>query len=130
MVRARPRTARPRRRSRRRRSSHYFVHGGFWDAENQLLENVSRLRHIPCTVVQGRYDLVCPVQTAWELHTVRAAAPDVAPPQPADPWPAGAVSAQRWPEAELIIVPDAGHSAREVPIARALRAAMDRCRDL
>ena len=66
---------------------HYFVNRGFM-AENQLIDNVGRIRHVPAVIVQGRYDVVCPVVSAWEL-------------------------AQAWPEAELRIVPDAGHAAFE-----------------
>jgi proline iminopeptidase len=56
--------------------------------EGQLISNVSRTRGIPCIIVQGRYDVVCPAASAWEL-------------------------ARAWPEAELRIVDDAGHSAFE-----------------
>lgn len=80
---------------------HYFVNGGFLETENQLLENVERIRHIPCVIVQGRYDVVCPPITAWELHQV-------------------------WPEAEWILVPDAGHSMSEPGIRSALIEASDR----
>ena len=66
---------------------HYFVNNGFMD-ENQLIENVDRIRHIPAVIVQGRYDVVCPVVSAWEL-------------------------ANAWPEADLRIVADAGHAAFE-----------------
>jgi proline iminopeptidase len=69
--------------------------------EGQLLEEVGKIRHIPAIIVQGRYDVVCPLQSAWALH-------------------------QAWPEAELQIVPDAGHSAREPGIAAALVRATDR----
>lgn len=66
---------------------HYFVNQGFMD-ENQLIDNVDRIRNIPAVIVQGRYDVVCPVVSAWEL-------------------------AEAWPEADLRIVPDAGHAAFE-----------------
>ena len=82
---------------------HYFVHGGFFGAENYLLDKVDQIRRIPGVIVQGRYDVVCPMETAWALH-------------------------RRWPEAELVLVPDAGHSAFEPGIARALVAATDRYR--
>ncbi len=81
--------------------AHYFVHRGFLERELQLLENVGRLRHIPSVIVQGRYDVVCPMASAWQLH-------------------------RAWPEAELVIVPDAGHSAFEPGILEALVAATDR----
>ncbi|TVU54838.1 MAG: prolyl aminopeptidase [Arthrospira sp. PLM2.Bin9] len=74
---------------------HYFVNQGFFESEDQLLVNVQRIRHIPGAIVQGRYDVVCPMKTAWELH-------------------------QAWPEAELIIIPDAGHSMSEPGIQKAL----------
>lgn len=50
--------------------SHYFVHGGFFDSETWIFDNVDKIRHIPCTIVQGRYDVVCPATTAWNLHKV------------------------------------------------------------
>lgn len=80
---------------------HYFVNNGFVATENQFLDNVDRIRHIPAVIVQGRYDVVCPMATAWELH-------------------------RAWPEAEFIIIPDAGHSITEPGIRDALIAATDR----
>jgi proline iminopeptidase len=80
---------------------HYFVNRGWFKGEAQLLRDVPKVRHLPCTIVQGRYDMVCPITTAWDLH-------------------------QAWPEADFQIVPDAGHSAFEPGIARALVAATDR----
>ncbi|MBD2579090.1 prolyl aminopeptidase [Oscillatoria sp. FACHB-1406] len=79
---------------------HYFVNGGFFDRENQLLENIDRIRHLPAVIVQGRYDIVCPMTSAWELH-------------------------RAWPEAEFIVVPDAGHSMSEPGIRSALIEACD-----
>jgi proline iminopeptidase len=84
--------------------AHYFVHNIFMP-ENALLEGLSRIRHLPCIVVQGRYDAVCPIVSADDLH-------------------------RAWPEIEYVVVPDAGHSAREPGIARALVAATDRFRAL
>ncbi|MDM7913666.1 MAG: prolyl aminopeptidase [Candidatus Eisenbacteria bacterium] len=81
--------------------AHYFVHGGFLEHEDQLLRDVGRIRHIPAVIVQGRYDVVCPMESAWALH-------------------------RAWPEADLIISPDAGHSAFEPANSRALVAATDR----
>jgi proline iminopeptidase len=81
--------------------SHYFVHGGFLDHPNQLLDNVDRIRNIPAVIVQGRYDVVCPAETAWELHNA-------------------------WPEADFRVVPDAGHSAFEAGIVHELIEATDR----
>lgn len=80
---------------------HYFINGGFFDNPNQLLDNVDTIRHIPAVIVQGRYDVVCPMISAWELH-------------------------QAWPESELIVVNDAGHSATEAGITSALVDACDR----
>jgi proline iminopeptidase len=80
--------------------AHYFVHRGFL-APNQLLEGVAKIRHLPCTIVQGRYDIVCPPVTADAL-------------------------ARAWPEAEYVVVPDAGHSVREPGITRELVAAVKR----
>jgi proline iminopeptidase len=79
---------------------HYFINKGFFTSDNQLLENVHRIRHIPAVIVQGRYDVVCPMVSAWELN-------------------------QAWPEAEFIVVPDAGHSMSEPGIRNALIEATD-----
>jgi proline iminopeptidase len=79
---------------------HYFVNGGFLDSDDQLLRDAEKLRHIPGVIVQGRYDVVCPMRSAWHLH-------------------------RAWPEARLVVVPDAGHSAFEPGIAQALREATD-----
>ena len=84
--------------------SHYAVHGGFL-TESQLLDGVDRIRHLPAVIISGRYDLCCPPVSAYDL-------------------------ARRWPEAELRIVPDAGHSAAEPGIARELLRATDRFADL
>ncbi len=81
--------------------NHYFMNHGFFSHENQLLDEVDKIRHIPTVIIQGRYDVVCPMQTAHDLHAV-------------------------FPEAELIVVPDAGHSAFEPPIASELVKATDR----
>jgi proline iminopeptidase len=81
--------------------THYFVNRGFFESEDQLLDGVDRIRHLPAVIVQGRYDVVCPAVTAWAL-------------------------ARRWPEADLRIVPDAGHSAFERGIAAELVAATAR----
>ena len=83
--------------------SHYFVNAGFLEADGQLLRDVGRIRHVPAVIVQGRYDVVCPLRSAWDLH-------------------------RDWPEAELQIVPDAGHSAFEPGNLHALIEATDRFR--
>jgi proline iminopeptidase len=82
--------------------AHYFMHGAFLKPD-QLLRDLPRIRHLPCTIVQGRYDVVCPPRTAFEL-------------------------AAAWPEAQFIVVPDAGHSVREPGITRELVAAVERMR--
>ncbi|TZF90747.1 prolyl aminopeptidase [Cognatilysobacter lacus] len=81
--------------------NHYFVHAGFFDADDQLLRDVPRMAHIPGVIVHGRYDVVCPVQNAVDLHRV-------------------------WPQAELVINPASGHSAFEAENIDALVKATDR----
>jgi proline iminopeptidase len=68
--------------------NHYFKHGGFFEPESQLLDNLDAIRHIPAVIVQGRYDVVCPAASAWELH-------------------------RAWPEADFVMVQDSGHSWSE-----------------
>ena len=80
--------------------AHYFTHNIFLP-ENSLLENVKRIRNIPGIIVQGRYDAVCPIISADDLH-------------------------QAWPEAEYMIVPDAGHAAWDPGICKQLVAACER----
>ncbi len=80
---------------------HYFVNGGFFEHDDQLLRNVDRIRNIPTVIVQGRYDVVCPLRSAWDLH-------------------------RAWPEADLRIVQDAGHSAFEPGNMHELLEATDR----
>ena len=80
---------------------HYFVNGGFFDRDDQILANAYRLKDIPAVIVQGRYDVVCPVRSAWDLS-------------------------QAWPEAALKIVPDSGHSALEPGITHELILATDK----
>ena len=83
---------------------HYFMNNSFFPTENYLIENVDKIRHIPTVIVQGRYDVVCPAVSAWELH-------------------------HAFPESDLRIIPDAGHSVSEKGIASALIDAMDKIRD-
>ncbi len=81
--------------------AHYFQNRGFLDSDDQLLRDVPRIRHIPAVIVQGRYDVVCPMRSAWDLH-------------------------RAWPEADLRVVPDAGHSALEPGNTHELVSATDR----
>ena len=67
--------------------THYFTNGNFM-SDNQLLDNIGAVTHLPCTIIQGRYDMICPIATADELH-------------------------RAWPGSEMIIVPNAGHSAMD-----------------
>lgn len=67
---------------------HYFMNDAFFKTPNWLIENISKIRHIPTVIVQGRYDVVCPVRSAWDLHNA-------------------------FPEAELHIISDSGHAASE-----------------
>jgi proline iminopeptidase len=83
---------------------HYFFNNCFFPSDNYILENVEKIRHIPTVIVQGRYDIVCPMVSAWELH-------------------------KAFPEAEFIVIPDAGHSISEPGITSALVDAMDKIRD-
>jgi proline iminopeptidase len=87
-----------------RMEAHYFINDIFLP-ENALLRNLDRIRGIPSFIVQGRYDLVCPIETADELH-------------------------RAWPEAEYVVVPDAGHSAMEPGIRAQLVGAMERFKKL
>jgi proline iminopeptidase len=82
---------------------HYFVNRGFFEHDDELLRNIARIRHIPTVIVQGRYDVVCPMRTAWDLH-------------------------RAWPEADFRVVQDAGHSAFEPGITHELVTATDRFR--
>ena len=76
--------------------NHYFVNKGFLKHENQLIESgIDIIRNIPTTIVQGRYDIVCPMTTAWELS-------------------------KNWPEAKLIVAPSSGHTAFEKEITSEL----------
>jgi proline iminopeptidase len=85
--------------------SHYFVNDGWLTEGREILApaNIEKIRKIPAVIVQGRYDVVCPAKSAWDLHRV-------------------------WPEADLRIVPDAGHAASEPGIVHELVSATDRFR--
>ena len=78
---------------------HYFVNDSFLEPD-QILRDAARLAEIPGHIVHGRYDVVCPVENAWELHLA-------------------------WPRAQLEIIPDAGHSATESGTTDALVRAAD-----
>jgi proline iminopeptidase len=81
--------------------AHYFINRGFLESDDQLLRDAVRIRALPGVIVQGRYDVVCPIESAWALH-------------------------RAWPEADLVITPDSGHSAFDPPNTRALVAAADK----
>lgn len=80
---------------------HYFINNSFFKTNNWILENISKIKYIPCDIVQGRYDVVCPARSAWDLH-------------------------KAWPEARLQIIQDAGHAAGETGIKAALVGITDR----
>ena len=79
----------------------YFINGIFLD-ENQILRDAEKIKQIPTWIVQGRYDVVCPARSAWELK-------------------------EKLESAKLVIVPDAGHSVAEIPIAAELVKATNEC---
>ena len=81
--------------------NHYFVNKGWFKTENQIIDNIDIIRSIPAVIVQGRYDVVCPMKTACELS-------------------------EAWPEAELIVAPASGHTAFEKEITHALISATDK----
>ena len=82
--------------------NHYFYNGAFMeDGELIKQENIDKIRHIPATIVQGRYDVVCPAISAWQLH-------------------------QAWPEADFHLSPASGHASREEENVAALVAATDK----
>lgn len=83
--------------------SHFFVNGGFFKEDGQLIKNADILKDIPGVIVQGRYDVVCPAVSAWELK-------------------------KAWPQSELIMVQTSGHSMGEVGISQELVSATDRYR--
>jgi proline iminopeptidase len=83
---------------------HYFMNDCFFKTDQWLLDHISTIRHLPGVIVQGRYDVICPVESAWELHKV-------------------------WPKARLEIVANAGHASSEPGITDALIRATDEFRD-
>ena len=80
--------------------NHYFVNSGFFEVDDQLLRDVGNIAEIPGVIVHGRYDVVCPVRNAWDLH-------------------------KAWPKAELVVTPASGHSAFEAENVDALVRATD-----
>lgn len=80
---------------------HYFMHKGFFEPQDMLIRGAGRLKGIPGVIAHGRYDVVTPLTTAWEL-------------------------AKAWPDADLHIVPDAGHTATEPGIVDVMVRASDR----
>jgi len=83
-----------------RLENHYFVHGGFLEEDGQILNRMDRIAKIPGTVVQGRYDMICPPSAAWEITA-------------------------KWPLGELRMVRNAGHALSEPGISAELVRAMD-----
>ncbi|OGN55905.1 MAG: prolyl aminopeptidase [Chlamydiae bacterium RIFCSPHIGHO2_12_FULL_44_59] len=79
---------------------HYFIHKGFFTTDNWLLENVDTIQDIPAVIIQGRYDLVTPMESAWELH-------------------------KAYPKAQFEVIPDAGHASSEPGIMNALLRATE-----
>ena len=79
---------------------HFFANGGFFPQANWILENMERMRRIPGWIVQGRFDVVTPMESAWKLKTA-------------------------WPEARFEVVWDAGHASTEPGIVDALVRATD-----
>ena len=84
---------------------HYFINGGFFPTDTYLLDNVRKISHIPAVIIQGRYDMVCPAASAFELH-------------------------EAWPEADFRVVGTSGHSASEPGIIHELVEATDKFADL
>jgi proline iminopeptidase len=80
--------------------AHYFVNAGFFDCDGQLLRDAAKIRHIPGVIVHGRYDVITPMRNAWDLK-------------------------RAWPEADLRIVPDAGHAMTEPGIVHEIVAAAE-----
>ncbi|CAI8030209.1 Probable proline iminopeptidase [Geodia barretti] len=84
---------------------HYFVNGGWFEEDDHIMSRIDTIRHIPATIVQGRYDMITPMKTAWELH-------------------------KRWPEAEFHVIPDAGHSQSELGTRTKLMEACEKYKNL
>lgn len=84
-----------------RLENHYFTNGGFLREDGQILNNIEKIAHIPGVIVQGRYDMICPPATAWDL-------------------------AKKWDKAELRLIPVAGHALSEPGISAELVRIMNR----
>ena len=84
---------------------HYFMNNCWFDSDNHLIDNMHKIKHIPGVIIHGRYDIVCPVIQAWDLH-------------------------KAWPEADLHIIPDAGHSIFEDGIKNKILEYTDRFSNL
>jgi len=84
---------------------HYFVNGGFFKKDGQLIEDATKIRDIPGTIIQGRYDVVCPAFSAWDLH-------------------------KNWPKSELRVISDAGHSMKEPGILSGLVEACEKYKNI
>jgi proline iminopeptidase len=82
---------------------HYFIHNAFFPTDNWILENIERIHSIPGVIIHGRYDVICPLDNAWQLH-------------------------RHWASSRLEIIPDAGHAASEPAITAALIRATDALR--
>jgi proline iminopeptidase len=80
---------------------HYFFNRCFFNPDYQLINDIDKIRHIPTTIIHARYDMMCPFEAAWKLH-------------------------KAFPEADFIVVPDAGHSAREPGNMAAIIAASNK----
>jgi len=74
---------------------HYFINKGFFDCDGWILKNINKISHIPNIIIQGRYDVVCPIKSAWDLH-------------------------KKWNNSHLVIIQDAGHSMLEKGIQNKL----------
>lgn len=84
--------------------SHYFLHGVISE-ENSLIKGIDKIRSIPSTIIHGRYDVICPIHTAYHLHTI-------------------------WPEADYIVVPDSGHSSLDDGVRTRLIEATENAKTL
>ncbi|PON83385.1 Proline iminopeptidase [Trema orientale] len=85
--------------------NHYFLNKGFFPSDSYLLDNIDKIRHINTIIVQGRYDVCCPIVSAWDLHKV-------------------------WPQADFKVVQDAGHAANEPGVAAELVAANEKLKNV